>query len=161
VVGEGEVAGGEGKKKKKKKKPKKKSAKKAEGSSGRGTRITLHEASLNATGYTLGQNPFFSGRLVVDKRVTISFFVSLLGGVHGSKPHLSRNLNGFTDYYVHYGQTDPPTRPVADLFPTGVFPEGDIQPHGKTRYPDAASSWVRESEEEKRFVCSIHSSYVI
>jgi len=63
---------------------------------------------------------------------------------------LSRLLNGFTDYYVKYGQTDPPTRPVAELFPNGGFPLGEIQPHGKTKYPDPLSRFARLSEEEKR-----------
>jgi len=67
-----------------------------------------------------------------------------------SKPQFSRLLSGFTDYYITYGQTDPPTRIVADLFPNGNFPLGEIQPHGKTRYPDPMSSYRRKSEEEKR-----------
>jgi hypothetical protein len=37
----------------------------------------------------------------------------------GSKLPLSRCLLGFTDSYTKYGQTDPPTRLVSDLFPTG------------------------------------------
>jgi len=49
-------------------------------------------------------------------------------------PH-SRKLTGFTDYYTAYGQTNPPTRPVADLFPNGEFPIGEIQPHGITKDP--------------------------
>ena len=35
----------------------------------------------------------------------------------------------FTDYYVKYGQTDPPTIPVADLFKGKEFPVGEIQPY--------------------------------
>jgi methionyl aminopeptidase len=35
----------------------------------------------------------------------------------------------FTDYYVKYGQTDPPTIPVVDLFKGKEFPIGEIQPH--------------------------------
>lgn len=42
-----------------------------------------------------------------------------------SNPQFSRMLSGFTDYYITYGQTDPPTRIVADLFPNGNFPLGD------------------------------------
>ena len=64
-------------------------------------------------------------------------------------PH-SRLLGGRTDYYLKYGQTFPPTRPVSELFPQGNFPVGEIQPHGKTKYPDPSSSWARKSEEEKR-----------
>lgn len=33
----------------------------------------------------------------------------------------------FTDYYVKYGQTEPPTIPVADLFAGKEFPVGEIQ----------------------------------
>jgi methionyl aminopeptidase len=33
----------------------------------------------------------------------------------------------FTDYYVRYGQTDPPTIPVEDLFRGKEFPKGEIQ----------------------------------
>lgn len=39
----------------------------------------------------------------------------------GSKLPLSRCLLGFTDSYTKYGQTDPPTKLVSDLFPTGRF----------------------------------------
>jgi len=38
-------------------------------------------------------------------------------------------LGGFTDSYVRYGQTEPPTIPIAALFPSGVFPEGEVQEH--------------------------------
>ena len=57
-------------------------------------------------------------------------------GIPGTKLPVSRLLGGFTDYYLKYGQTDPPTKLVADLFPTGVFPEGEIQPHSTTKRPD-------------------------
>ena len=40
--------------------------------------------------------------------------------VTGTKLPLSRCLLGFTDSYTKYGQTDPPTRLVADLFPSGL-----------------------------------------
>ena len=40
--------------------------------------------------------------------------------VLGSKLPLSRCLLGFTDSYTRYGQTDPPTRLVSELFPTGT-----------------------------------------
>ena len=39
--------------------------------------------------------------------------------VVGSKLPLSRCLLGFTDSYIKYGQSDPPTRLVSELFPTG------------------------------------------
>jgi hypothetical protein len=64
---------------------------------------------------------------------------------------VSRQLGGFADYYVKYGQTYPPTKPVKELFPRGNFPVGEILEHNKTRYPDPNSSWTRQSEEEKRY----------
>eukprot|EP01036_Dinobryon_divergens_P024403 gene24403-32850_t len=67
-----------------------------------------------------------------------------------SKLPCSRLLTGFTDYYLKYGQTDPPTRKVADLFPMGGFPSGEIQPHGQTRFPNTHSRTIRMTEEEKR-----------
>lgn len=74
------------------------------------------------------------------------------GGVMGvpSKQQEHRLLTGLTDYYIAYGQTDPPTREVAELFPTGRFPRGEIQPHGVTKYPDPNSSYLRTSDEERR-----------
>lgn len=64
-------------------------------------------------------------------------------------PH-SRNVGGFTDYYIALGQTNPPTIPVADLFPSGDFPVGQELPHNKTKYPDPGSSYMRMTEAEKR-----------
>jgi methionyl aminopeptidase len=64
----------------------------------------------------------------------------------------SRIVGGRTDYFLKYGQTFPPTIPICDLFPQGNFPSGEIQPHGKTKYPDPSSFWARKSEEEKRYV---------
>ena len=45
----------------------------------------------------------------------------------GSKEPLSRLLGGFTDSYVRYGQTEPPTIPVSKLFKADAFPVGEIQ----------------------------------
>eukprot|EP01031_Cornospumella_fuschlensis_P044511 gene44511-54438_t len=67
-----------------------------------------------------------------------------------ASPPLSRLLGGSTNYFMKYGQTFPPSRPVSELFPSGGFPVGEIQPHGKTKYPDPHSTWARKSEEEKR-----------
>lgn len=64
-------------------------------------------------------------------------------------PH-SRNVSGFTDYYISLGQTNPPTIPVIDLFPRGEFPVGQELPHHVTRHPDVNSSYVRMTEAEKR-----------
>jgi methionyl aminopeptidase len=43
----------------------------------------------------------------------------------------SRLLGGFTDYYVKFGQSEPPTIPVSQLpgFSSGKFPEGEIMEH--------------------------------
>lgn len=41
--------------------------------------------------------------------------------VVGTKLPLSRCLLGFTDSYLKYGQSDPPTKYVADLFPLGQY----------------------------------------
>ncbi|EQC25006.1 methionyl aminopeptidase [Saprolegnia diclina VS20] len=48
----------------------------------------------------------------------------------GSKRPPVRGIDGFTDSYVQYGQTEPPTIPVATLFSPGSFPRGEEQPHG-------------------------------
>ena len=45
----------------------------------------------------------------------------------GSKEPLSRLLGGFTDSYVRYGQTEPPTIPVSKLFKADAFPVGEVQ----------------------------------
>ena len=36
----------------------------------------------------------------------------------------SRLLGGFTDYYVQYNQTEPPCRPVGEIFADNKFPLG-------------------------------------
>jgi hypothetical protein len=62
----------------------------------------------------------------------------------------SRLLGGKRDYFLKYGQTFPPTIPVADLFPEKKYPQGELQPHGKTKSPDPTTSWARITEAEKR-----------
>lgn len=61
-----------------------------------------------------------------------------------------RNLHGFSDTYIATGQTDPPTIPVSDLFESGNFPLGECVEHGKPKYPDHQSSYIRMTLEEKR-----------
>lgn len=58
----------------------------------------------------------------------------------------SRGLKdtAFTDYYVKYGQTEPPTVPVAKLFADKPLPEGEHQPH------TLESQLYRENSEEMR-----------
>lgn len=70
--------------------------------------------------------------------------------VAGTKPAVGRLLGGFTDYYTKYGQTEPPTRPVADLFPDGVFPTGEIQDHGKTKDPCLDGGWQKRISDAER-----------
>ncbi|GKY92844.1 methionine aminopeptidase 2B [Mayamaea pseudoterrestris] len=48
----------------------------------------------------------------------------------------------FTDYYVKYGQTEPPTIPVAELFKGKEYPVGEIQTH-----PGQGQSYRETSEE--------------
>lgn len=67
----------------------------------------------------------------------------------GSKLPKSRLLGGFTDYYVKFGQTDPPTKIVSDLFPQG-FPIGEIQEHAKSKFPNEQLSNIRITGGEKR-----------
>jgi methionyl aminopeptidase len=68
------------------------------------------------------------------------------GGAKGvpSKENPSRGVTGFTDYYVAFGQTEPPTIPVSKLFPPGSRPQGEIQEH-----PGDFNTY-RISSEEKR-----------
>ena len=73
---------------------------------------------------------------------------NLKKGVPSLQPP-SRLLGGMTDYYVAYGQTEPPTIPVCDLFPNGNFPVGELMPHGETKAPDA-SCGRRLGEAEAR-----------
>jgi methionyl aminopeptidase len=118
----GDAAGGDaGAKKKKRKKRKKK--KKALGSSGTG------EAT---DGASLGE-----------KAVAVGVFVN---GKVPTQKFCGRGINekAFTDYYVQYGQTDPPTIPVADLFAGKPFPVAEIQ-----RYTSDSQTY-RETSEEVR-----------
>lgn len=89
----------------------------------------------------------------VSKQAPPSSIAPPATGKNGETPsqeQVHRLLRGKTDYYVVYGQTNPPTKCVAELFPNGGFPIGEIQPHGKTRYPDPHSSWARQTDEERR-----------
>ncbi|RLN60215.1 hypothetical protein BBJ28_00003723 [Nothophytophthora sp. Chile5] len=62
----------------------------------------------------------------------------------GSKLPLCRGVSGYLDSYVSVGQSDPPSIPVAQLFPSGKFPVGEIADH--------AGDWntFRRTSEEKR-----------
>mmetsp|Transcript_30465 Transcript_30465/g.35002 ORF Transcript_30465/g.35002 Transcript_30465/m.35002 type:complete len:465 (-) Transcript_30465:129-1523(-) len=68
-------------------------------------------------------------------------------GVPSQKPH-GRMLNdtAFTDYFVKYGQTNPPTIPVSTLFESQnmEYPQGEITPH------PLESNTYRETSAEKR-----------
>jgi methionyl aminopeptidase len=59
-------------------------------------------------------------------------------------PALGLRDSHFTDYYVRYGQSDPPSIPVADVFKGKDFPIGEIQ-----KYTLESQSY-RETSEEVR-----------
>jgi methionyl aminopeptidase len=63
-------------------------------------------------------------------------------------PQHMLKLKGYTNSYVKYGQTEEPSIPVALLFADRPFPQGEIQPHGQTKFVD--SNCRRVGEEEKR-----------
>jgi methionyl aminopeptidase len=67
----------------------------------------------------------------------------------GTTPAESRLLGGYTDYYTKYGQTEPPTKPVRDLFST-EFPIGELQKHGETKYPMEDGGWQQRTTEAER-----------
>ncbi|KAF0683963.1 Aste57867_24044 [Aphanomyces stellatus] len=62
----------------------------------------------------------------------------------GTKLPPFRGVSGFTDSYIQYGQTEPPTIPVAKLFAVGSFPKGEEQVH-----PGDFNTF-RTTSEEKR-----------
>ena len=70
--------------------------------------------------------------------------------LHGTAPAESRLLGGFTDYYTKYGQTNPPTKPVRNLFKGGEFPLGEVQKHGVTKYPCEDGGWQARTTEAER-----------
>src|SRR5687767_4989578 len=57
-------------------------------------------------------------------------------------PHRGLLSTAFTDAHVKYGQTDPPTIPVAELFRDREYPIGEIQNYG------LESQTYRETSEE-------------
>lgn len=59
-------------------------------------------------------------------------------------PALGLKETAFTDYYVKYGQTDPPSITVADLFKGKEFPKGEVLAH-----PGEGQSY-RETDKECR-----------
>jgi methionyl aminopeptidase len=59
-------------------------------------------------------------------------------------PHRGLLDTAFTDAHVKYGQTSPPTIPVADVFRGRAFPKGEIQPH------EVESQNYRETSAEVR-----------
>ena len=73
------------------------------------------------------------------------------GTKEGSLRPESRLLGGFTDYYVKYGQTPIPSIPIADLFPSGIFPEGEMMESGTTKVQDSSCTFnPRITMEERR-----------
>jgi methionyl aminopeptidase len=59
-------------------------------------------------------------------------------------PHLGLKETAFTDFAVKYGQTDPPTIPVEQLFRGKEFPQGEIQQY------QLESQTYRETSAEVR-----------
>ncbi|CAH2075201.1 unnamed protein product, partial [Iphiclides podalirius] len=53
-------------------------------------------------------------------------------------------------------QTDPPTIPIAELFPDGNFPEGQIMSHGRAEGIDERTAKDRFTSEEKRALDRMH-----
>lgn len=99
------------------------------------------------------------------------------GGAKGtpSKKQEIRLLGGFTDAYVKYGQTEPPSIPVCELFPGKDFPAGEEQDHpgdhntyrvtsAEERAKDRAASdlyeTLREAAEVHRQVRMHAQSYI-
>jgi methionyl aminopeptidase len=70
--------------------------------------------------------------------------------VSGSKPPISRVITGFTDYYIKYGQTEVPSKTVAELFPTHEFPEGEVVPHGISKLPLESSLYNTDYDGKLR-----------
>ncbi|CAH2107471.1 unnamed protein product [Euphydryas editha] len=69
------------------------------------------------------------------------------GGDEKKKKKKNKNKSAKTTNKV---QTDPPTIPVAELFPDGNFPEGQIMEHGPAEGIDERTAKDRFSSEEKR-----------
>ncbi|XP_037298977.1 methionine aminopeptidase 2 [Manduca sexta] len=53
-------------------------------------------------------------------------------------------------------QTNPPTIPIAELYPNGNFPEGQIMEHGPAEGVDERTAKDRFSSEEKRALDRLH-----
>jgi methionyl aminopeptidase len=90
-------------------------------------------------------------------------------------PALGLKPTAYTDYYVKYGQTDPPTIPIADLFKGKEFPKGEIQKYAgqgqahretseecraKDRMQEDLYSKVREGAEVHRQVRAFAQSFI-
>jgi len=69
-----------------------------------------------------------------------------------SKDPPFRGVAGKTDYYVAYGQTEPPSIPVADLFAGKELPKGEIEDHpgdfNRFRTTDAEKRALDRASEE-------------
>ena len=99
------------------------------------------------------------------------------GGAVPTKKPFCRCLGteSFTDYYVKYGQTEPPTVPVVKLFAGGKFPKGEEMPHpgdfntfrttsaevrARDRLSDEVVAKVRQAAEVHRQVRSWAQSFI-
>uniref|UniRef100_A0A0K8TSP2 Methionine aminopeptidase 2 n=1 Tax=Tabanus bromius TaxID=304241 RepID=A0A0K8TSP2_TABBR len=71
------------------------------------------------------------------------------------KKKRSRNKNKNKGKKNANGQTDPPSIPIAELFPDGNFPEGEITMHPPV--PDDRTAKDRFTSEEKRALDQMHN----
>ncbi|XP_022124858.1 methionine aminopeptidase 2 [Pieris rapae] len=115
-------------KKKKKKKKKKKTATPTEGTGENGTEIVPEKNNVAPVENNAGEGE--------DKKK--------------KKKNKNKNKNGVKS------QTNPPTIPIAELFPDGNFPEGQIMEHGPAEGIDERTAKDRFSSEEKRALDRMH-----
>ncbi|CAF4777279.1 unnamed protein product [Pieris macdunnoughi] len=115
-------------KKKKKKKKKKKTATPTEGTGENGTEIVSEKNNVAPVENNAGEGE--------DKKK--------------KKKNKNKNKSGIKS------QTSPPTIPIAELFPDGNFPEGQIMDHGPAEGIDERTAKDRFSSEEKRALDRMH-----
>ncbi|XP_047514765.1 methionine aminopeptidase 2 [Pieris napi] len=115
-------------KKKKKKKKKKKTATPTEGTGENGTEIVSEKNNVAPVENNAGEGE--------DKKK--------------KKKNKNKNKSGIKS------QTSPPTIPIAELFPDGNFPEGQIMDHGPAEGIDERTAKERFSSEEKRALDRMH-----
>ncbi|CAH4019537.1 methionine aminopeptidase 2 [Pieris brassicae] len=115
-------------KKKKKKKKKKKTAQPTDVTGENGTEIVSEKNNVAPVENNAGEGE--------DKKK--------------KKKNKNKNKSGIKS------QTNPPTIPIAELFPDGNFPEGQIMDHGPAEGIDERTAKERFSSEEKRALDRMH-----